>query len=230
MVTISSRRSAALLALGVAFFAATGLAVVIVSDVYGHKRLHGLVPLFDLDAEFNLPTAFSMALLLIAALLMAVVSRDPSSLARRTKRGWTILSVLTLCVAFDEVASFHEQAGESFRSILGLEDVGAFHFAWTLPAGVVMFALAPMLLRLAASLGPRVRWLAATAGILYVGGALGVEMLDGAYAARFGEENVGYGLLTGLEEVLEMCGAALFDYSMLVHLSGLKTTLEIEFR
>ena len=63
-------------------------------------------------------------------------------------------------------------------------------------------------------------WLGA---VVYVGGALGVEMIGGAYVEEHGIWNFNTILLVNLEEVMEMYGASLFIYFLLESLK-LETT------
>jgi hypothetical protein len=56
------------------------------------------------------------------------------------------------------------------------------------------------------------------AGLVFVGGAVGLEALGGWYVDRFGREEPGYGLLVTVEELLEMLGVAAFIYAVLRHL------------
>jgi hypothetical protein len=76
--------------------------------VFGHGRLKGLVVLFDVNYEGNIPTSYSVLLLLIAALLLAVIA----TLHRKQKAPhaskWAVLSFGFLLMAFDEAFSFHE--------------------------------------------------------------------------------------------------------------------------
>jgi hypothetical protein len=64
------------------------------------------------------------------------------------------------------------------------------------------------------------------AGLVYVGGALGMEVPLGLWAARHGEDNLGYVLIDFVEEVMEMSGAALFLLSLLRHLAALQRGAE----
>lgn len=49
---------------------------------------------------------------------------------------------------------------------------------------------------------------------MYVGGAVGFEMLGGRYASIHGLDNLGYVLLVTAEEGLEMSGVILFIRSL----------------
>jgi hypothetical protein len=58
----------------------------------------------------------------------------------------------------------------------------------------------------------------AIAGFLYVGGALGFEMITGRHFALYDNENIPYILLVTIEESLEIAGVLVFIWSLLVYL------------
>jgi len=61
------------------------------------------------------------------------------------------------------------------------------------------------------------------AAILYVGGALGGEMMQAWYASYFNEHDANYYMIAVFEESLEMAGVVIF-------LQSLTQILEFEFR
>ncbi len=69
------------------------------------------------------------------------------------------------------------------------------------------------------------------AGVIFVSGALGVEMLGAREADLNGYDTVTYCVLYSLEEMLEMLGIILFIYALLSHLArepgGLSVVLEL---
>ena len=52
------------------------------------------------------------------------------------------------------------------------------------------------------------------AGSIYVGGALGMEMVSGYYADAVGQRNLMYGLRTSVEKIIEMVGVSVFIYAL----------------
>ena len=75
----------------------------------GHDYIYGLVPLFHVDYERNIPTGFSVLLLLFAALLLAVITGLERSQAGSPMFYWASLSFGFLFMAADEGWSFHER-------------------------------------------------------------------------------------------------------------------------
>jgi len=60
------------------------------------------------------------------------------------------------------------------------------------------------------------------AGVIFLTGALGVEMLGAREADVYGYDTVIYGFLYSLEEMLEMLGVVLFIYALLSYLAQLQ--------
>ena len=57
-------------------------------------------------------------------------------------------------------------------------------------------------------------------GAVYVGGALGFELLGGWYASSEGVGNIQYAIITTFEELFEMLGIVFFIYSLLTYIKS----------
>ncbi len=154
--------------------------------------------LFDVDEENNLPTWFSELLLLTATVLLWLCAgkkrrdEDPSF-------GWYVLTIGFFLLAIDEVAGIHE-------TINSLIDT-----TWAIGGGLLALGIGlgfiPFLWRL-----PRLTAiLFALAGAIYVGGAVGVEIIG----EPLDSDSLQYNLLTVLEEGMEMFGVIFFIHVLL---------------
>jgi hypothetical protein len=173
---------------------------------------------FYLDFENNVPAWFSTIGLFVAAALFAL-----SALCRRAAREsdvwhWLGLSIIFLALAIDEATFTHEILIESLRNKLQLS--GIFYFAWVIPGAIFVVVVGalylPFLWRQPLSL--RIGLIAA--GALYVGGALGVELIGGALAEARGFDSPWYILAMTVEESLELTGIATLIYVLLRHLAA----------
>jgi hypothetical protein len=191
-----------------------------IAYVTGHDSLLGLVQLFDLDNEHNIPSFFSASDLLFASVLLAIIAvrkrhdRDPFS------RHWGILSVVFVYLALDEAAALHESLSKPVRLLLGTHVGGALFFTWVVPylVGTLLVALAYR--RFLFALPARTRLLFILAALLLVGGALGMEMVEGPYAAVHGVRNLGMTVFSTIEESLEMAGVVVFNYALLTYIEA----------
>ncbi len=181
--------------------------VKVASIARNDARLYGLVFLFDLNVERNIPSLYSGILLLANAALLLQASRMRSQGAA-PRIGWLPLSIVFLFLAYDEMFGLHERLTEPLH--VALQTTGLFRFAWTLIYGAGVIVAACLFLPLWWGLAMRERRGMALAGGLYIAGALVMEMLGGAVYERHGGGDPLYLLLVTLEESLEMVGQICF--------------------
>jgi len=208
------------------------VAASLVAQVWGHllpvESSHGVVRMFDLDAEMNLPTYFASLLLGLAALLSAVIGGVVRARGERWGRHWSGFAAALLYLSVDEALQLHERAIEPVRLALGLG--GWLYFAWIVPASVLLLVFLLVYARFFRSQPPPLRWGLLWAGLLYVGGAIGFELVGGHHFARFGPDNLGYVVITTLEEGLELAGAVLLIHALTQYLIRLGPTFELRSR
>jgi hypothetical protein len=194
----------------------------------GHGRVFGLIPLLDLDREQNLPTFYSTVLLVLASAIVAVIAALKREGRDAYARHWLFLAIIFFFMAIDETAGFHELTMHPMRSALGSAAEGALFFAWVVPGAVVVLVVALWYLRFVLHLPPRTRNLVIAAAAIFVGGALGVELLEGQYAVQHGQLNLGYSMIATVQEGMEMAGVVVFIYSMLAYLHDLAPRVLVE--
>lgn len=183
---------------------------------------------FDLDTEGNLPAFFSAALLVLASGLLALTA----ALERNGKQRpfWGALAVGFVLMAYDEWTARHEQFIVPMRELLGEWNLAlpVFYFAWVVPGtaliAVVSIVFAGFLKRLPRD--TRVRFL--VAGALYLGGAVGMEMVGSYHYATFGD-SMTQAMIAAVEEALEMSGAIYFVHSILSHLANHNHEFRVRF-
>jgi len=197
----------------------------IVGQVYrfwpGHNPfLLGLARKFDLNGEANFPTWYQSSTLLLSSILLALIASVKRIAGARYLWHWRILSVIFLYLSIDEAACIHEQADKLGPA---LHAAGPFYFVWVIPGIVLVSIFVVSYLKFLAHLPARTRWLFVIAGATYVSGALGVEMIEGAFSSHYGEIMEGaraitYAFIIAAEETLEMAGIVVFVYVLLSYL------------
>lgn len=227
-VRLTPRLAVTVLAAGAAALVLAGIAASVSRVEFGRGRLYGLVPLFDLDAEANLPATYAGALLALCAVALWVIAAGRRQSHQPRARTARALSVLLLAMALDEVAQIHELLSEPVRGALDLD--GFLYYSWVVVYGAVALAVAIVLLPAAASLSRRTRTLVLTAAGLYVGGALGFELLGSAVADDGGRGGRLYALLTTVEESLEYAGVLLLLYVLLTSIAHSFDTIRVRVR
>jgi hypothetical protein len=199
--------------------------------VTGHNSvlIHKLVSFFYVELEVNAPAFFSTILLLSAFFLLSVISISKQKQRSNFRFEWWVLALGFLFMAFDETASIHERLIDPMRSILGKENLGMLYFAWVVPAIALVVCLGFFFLRFLLNLPGRTRLYFVVAAAMYLGGAVGLEMVEGWYSEVNGRENFLYMAMTTLEETLEMAGTIVFIWALLEYISDFYKILEFRF-
>lgn len=176
------------------------------------------IEFFSVSGEGKLATFYSGVTMLAAAALLVFISmREPARGAFRVH--WAALGVIFTLMAMDEMVQIHELSTRITREFFGITS-GPLYHAWVIPAMVFLAFMALAYGRFLWKLPRRSSVLFVVAGVVYVGGALVMEMVDSAYLAAYGHD-LGYGVLATLEEVGEMAGMVIFIYALLDHLERL---------
>lgn len=168
------------------------------------------------DAEYCLPAWYSSMLLLGSAALLALVTASSVRRGERFVLHWAALAVIFLGLSIDEATGIHEVLIKPLRNGLGLS--GFFYFGWVLPGLAVVAAVGLAYVPFLFAQPRRTKYAFATAGLFYVGGALGMEMIGGKALTTYGVESLAYRAAFCLEETMEIVGATLFATALLGHL------------
>jgi len=174
------------------------------------------VVLLSVSGEGKLPTFYSGLTMLAAAVLLGWIAVHERLRGHRFHAHWMWLGILFALMAMDEMVALHEMSARPLREFFGVSR-GPLYHAWVIPAMAFLGFMAVAYFRFLFALPARTRILFVVSGAIYVAGALGMEMIGSARAAAYGQDLV-YGVLATLEEVLEMSGMVLFLYSLMDHL------------
>jgi len=208
-------RAARALVLLVALLLVLSMVGQYAKHVYGHTQLKGFVPLFYVDFESNVPTWYSSLALAVAGGLAGLIAAAAISRRQRFGWHWASLAALLAGLSLDEIAMIHEMPIDALRD--SMQAGGVLYYTWVIPGAILVVLVGLAFLPFWLHLPGRTRLLIFLSAGLFVGGAIGVEMLSGAWADRYGEENLMYSLIITVEETCEMLGVvvligALLDY------------------
>ena len=196
--------------LGACVAVLVALHIVMVATVHGFGGKH--IDFFDLNAEQNLPTLFSTLQLLLASGLLLLLGLE----SRQGKRGesfyWLAMAFVFAYLATDEFCEIHEKLVAPLRRLLHAQ--GALGFAWVIPYSAVVLIFGALFARFWWRLPSRTRVLFAVAGVGYVGGALGMEMVGSYIFTKYGWTSIQFDLETLVEEFMEMASITLFVFAL----------------
>jgi hypothetical protein len=203
-------------------FSALGLASELVGKAGIISDEEGIVPLFSLSHEGNLPTLFQVCVLLACAAMLALIARAEKAAGGRWHRQWRWLALGFAFIALDEWSSIHEL----FNALLDFR--GVLFFGWILPYGIVALVAGIAFIPFVLARPRRVRIRFLLAGTIYVAGAIGMELPLGWWTDQHGMDNLGYALLDWGEETLELIGAGLFGAAVFDVLRGSVASLRLD--
>lgn len=184
----------------------------------GHDYVFGLIKLFNLNEEYNVPSLFSALLLLTAAALLGHIRRHEKQRGARDVAKWTVLAVGFVYMAIDEFSQIHELLIVPGRELLGDRSFGLLYYAWVIPATAIVLVLAGYFLGFLLRLPARTRLGFIIGGMLFVGGAIGFELFGGRQHELYGKQNLTYITYVIFEESLEMAGVIVFIHSLLQYI------------
>jgi hypothetical protein len=188
----------------------TGL---VLKYVFDHGMAFGLVPLFDFNTEQNIPTLFSTILLIISSFCLFLLYRAQRMYLLSGWR-WVLLSIIFVFLAIDEFSELHEKLSKPVHEQLNTG--GLLYYAWVIPYGIAVIALAVIYLPAWWKMPKRIRSLIALAAILYLTGSIGMEMVGSRHFEATGDKlDLWCGIYAGIEESLEIGGLILLIYSIL---------------
>jgi hypothetical protein len=196
--------------------AALGIVAAICRVGFGIE--HGpinVIALIDLQSESSLPAWYSSMLLATAAALLGLVGVVKAARRQRFAWHWVVLAFIFALLSADETIQFHERAAWPVERILKLK--GPFLYGWVIPALVFVGAVGIVYLKFLLHLPARTRWRFVLAGAVYVGAALGLEMVEGVWDTSHGKENGVYIAMVATEEILEMVGIVIFIHALLAY-------------
>lgn len=197
-----------------------------------HSKLdHGynyLVSLFNLAADSSIGNFFSALLLAtVAALLLFIYRRIQPALQ------WLVLSLVFAFLSIDEACRVHERFGGLLGSAVkerAAVNSDFLQWSWVIPYAVFVVGLAAYLLPFVWRLTAKIKWQFFLAAAIYVGAALGIEVIESFFEARMGSGNNYNKVLFLVEETMEMVGIAIFIRALLQFCSLNKTALLVKLK
>ncbi|NRG16192.1 hypothetical protein HPQ64_00645 [Rhizobiales bacterium] len=188
----------------------------------------GLVHLFNMDDENNVPTLFSSFLLSVCGVLAWCVGGEMHARVRGDRKFWFGLATIFLFLAADEALRLHEMLISPVRAALGTW--GVLHFAWVVPYGALLIVFALAYCRFVFRQERTLRNGMIIAGLVYVSGALGMELIGGYYHdAVNGRVDAIYVTMTTVEETMEIAGLLIFAHTLMAYLERTISGMRLSF-
>ncbi len=134
--------------------------------------------------------------------------------------------LLFVFVSMDEALAIHERMNDPVRAALGTGWL--FYWPWIIPYGAAAILIALTYIPFFKALPARTRLFFILSAVVFLSGAIGMEMLGAAEFERAGGTfNLAVQLYSGVEETLEMLGVVGFMYALADHLA--RKGVELKF-
>lgn len=178
---------------------------------------------FNFDRESNFPSLYSALTLGFCSYLLYIIATVKKLRQAQFTNYWKALSYIFLYMAVDEACAIHELLIPIIREAINAR--GILYFAWVVPALFLLVIFLLIFRRFIQNLPAKTRNMFILAGAIYVGGAIGMEMVGGYIADTWGFNTFAYGMAARIEELLEMLGILIFINQLLVYLQSQTTNI-----
>ena len=121
-----------------AMLVAASVAGQVMNYIFGHPKVYGLVPMFNVNHEQNIPTLFSVLLLITCSILLSLVFYLHRKQEAGAKMYWATLAIGFAYMAIDEFTELHENIGFLFKPLIGSYSLGFLYYSWVVPAMALM--------------------------------------------------------------------------------------------
>lgn len=172
---------------------------------------------FNFDQESNFPSLYSALALGFSSYILAIITAIKKVRISRYTKHWKALAFIFLFLAIDEACSIHELSIPLLRGAINAK--GILYFTWVIPAFFLLAIFLVTFRKFVFSLPVKTRTLFILAGVVYVGGALGMELVSGYLADTSGYGTI-YGFASSIEEILEMLGIVIFIHALLSYIQS----------
>lgn len=200
--------------------------VTILKVFFGHDNLFGLARLFNPHYETSAHSWLGSVFLVLCGVMLLLLGSNARGRKEKYWYIWYVLGWGFVYLSFDEAAEVHEMSVDIIRHLLPGRFIVGEDFAFV--AAAVGLAIFPFFWGFLKSLSPRYRAWFIGCGIIYVGGAVGLEGVaaiqeySGWWSVSF------HDLLACVEETMELAGAGLFLCTLL-HYAGNEAALGVAF-
>jgi hypothetical protein len=172
---------------------------------------------FNFDEEANLPALYSSLALGFCAYLLSIIATIKKKFKEKYAKKWKTLAFIFLYLAVDEMCSIHELLIPILRGSMNTK--GLLYFPWVIPAFFLLIIFLIVFRKFILALPNKSKIQFILAGIVYVFGALGMELIGGYIADNYGY-NMMYGIASTIEELSEMFGVVIFINALLNYLQS----------
>jgi hypothetical protein len=115
------------------------------------------------------------------------------------------------------------------RRLFGIGGEGYLFLSWVVPVGIAILVLGVVYFRFFLRLPVRLQRLGTLSAIVFLAGALGCELIESKLLSDPDIRGRGYFVVSTIEEFLEMCGVAIWNYALIDNLARTHCRVHLVF-
>jgi hypothetical protein len=214
-LSLNPRRVAATMLAIITVLAALHILQLVIFFQVGDPDKFDFIELIDFDYEANFPSFYSSAAILFCAALLWLISLYKRKQEQPFRFHWLGLAIIFSLLGLDEAISLHEELGDLTEQLELFDAHGYLYFAWVVPYAIALTLFALSYLQFVLALPLATKRLFIVSGVLFVSGAMGIELISANEADINGTDTVFYSALYTVEELCEMIGIVIFCYALM---------------
>ena len=190
--SLNPRRIALVMLSIIALLATLHITQLIIFFYIGDPEVFDFIEIIDFDYEANLPSFYSSTAIIFCAVLLWAISLDKRRTQAPYRYHWIGLAIIFTFLGIDEAIALHEDIGDIVEEQEWVNAKGFLFFAWVVPYGILLVVFALSYLKFVFALPRQTMILFVSAGIIFITGAVGIEIFSAREADLNGTDTVTY--------------------------------------
>lgn len=184
--------------------------------------------MFYLDNEQNVPTYYSVLILLFAFLVTYFIARLKKTTKDSFYPQWMGLAIGFFILSADEFIMLHEKL-KRFTFHVFPKDSYLYNSGWVTMGVITALVVSLFFLYFVMKLPRKPRNIIIAAGIIYLTGALVIERIGYSILDIYGNGRE-FVLISMVEEFMEMAGITLYIYGLLDYLKQMMVDISVKYQ
>lgn len=218
--SLNPRSVAKLMLIIIAILSLMHITQLIIYFYIGNPEIFDFIEPVDFDYESNFPSFYSSIAILFCATLLWVIGHHKQQNRFDYRYHWIGLAIIFTFLSMDEAIALHEDIGNLVEEQEWFEAKGFLYFSWVVPYGLLLIVFSLSYLKFVFSLPRPIMVKFISAGILFITGAVGIEVISASEADLHGTKTIYYSVLYTVEELCEMIAMVIFSYALLCYIEG----------
>jgi len=199
----------------IAVLAVMHIAQLVIYFQVGDPDKFDFIQMVDFDYETNFPSLYSSLAIFFCSSLLWFVRYYHKQSDLKYHFHWLGLAVIFTFLGFDEALGLHEELGDLVEEQHWFKAEGLLYFAWVVPYSILFLIFSLSYLKFVFSLPRQIMLRFISAGVLFITGAVGFEIVSAKEADLNGSETIYYSVLYTIEELCEMVAMVIFSNGLL---------------